>query len=129
VLPGHGPVSKIDLTAVVQIFRPARRPASRGSSSRTSGCRPSRRDEKEKADRVPYAAWERAGFVTLTEGDEIDSQAIRGAINRINAVYPIVEIGYDDWNATELSRQLREEDGFGERMVIVRQGSSRSRTP
>jgi phage terminase large subunit-like protein len=114
--------SKIDLTAVVQIFR-----------SEVHGepwiiiphfwVPNVTAHEKEKADHVPYAAWERAGFVTMTEGNEIDSQAIRAAINRIDHECPIVEVGYDEWDGTELSRQLREEDGFGDRMVPVRQGS------
>lgn len=114
--------AKIDLTAVVQIFRPtlARKrwvivphfwvPADTAT-------------DKERRDRVPYAAWEREGFVRLTDGSEIDSQSIRKFINDTNAAHPVQEIGYDDWNATELSRQLREEDGFGDRMVPVRQGS------
>ncbi len=113
--------AKIDITAVVQIWRPAgdRKwiviphfwvPADTAI-------------EKERTDRVPYSAWERAGFVTMTNGSEIDSQAIRSFINSIDRIHPVCEIGYDDWNATELSRQLREEDGFDDRMVIVRQGS------
>lgn len=114
--------SKIDITAIVQIFKPE---DVRGKwriiphfwvPADTA-------TEKEKRDRVPYSAWARVGFVTMTDGNEIDSQALRAAVNRINDDYPITEVGYDDWNATELSRQLREEDGFGERMVPVRQGT------
>ncbi len=114
--------AKIDLTAVAQIFRPLA-PKEPWIIIPHLWVPAVTAHEKEKNDRVPYAAWARAGFVTLTDGDEIDSQAIRAAANQINDVYPVREVGYDDWNATELSRQLREEDGFGEKMVIVRQGS------
>jgi len=114
--------SKIDLSAVVQIFKPTEErvewviiphfwvPADTAH-------------QKEKRDMVPYSAWEQEGFVTLTEGSEIDSQAIRKFINDLAKDYEVRDVGYDDWNATELSRQLREEDGFQERMIIVRQGS------
>lgn len=114
--------AKIDITAVVQIFRPS------GDHKRWViiphfWVPAETAHDKEKRDSVPYAAWEREGFVTMTDGSEIDSQAIRAAVNKINDVNPVQEIGYDDWNATELSRQLREDDGFGERLVPVRQGS------
>jgi phage terminase large subunit-like protein len=114
--------SRVDLTAIVLIFRPM------GERKRwiiipyfwvpgeTAA-------EKEKRDMVPYRAWAREGFVTLTDGNEVDQQSLRAFVNRIEAEYPVQEIGYDDWNAIELSRQLREDDGFGDRLVPVRQGS------
>lgn len=80
-------------------------------------------DLKERRDRVPYSAWGREGFLELTDGNEVDSQRIRTWINQAARDFDVQTIGYDDWNATELSRQLREEDGFEDRMVIVRQGS------
>jgi phage terminase large subunit-like protein len=114
--------AKIDLTAIVLIFKPD---DPRGTwrivpffwvPAETA-------EDKEKKDRVPYAAWQRDGFVSLTDGNEVDSQALRRFLNQSESEYPISELGYDEWNATELARQLREEDGFGDRMVIVRQGS------
>ena len=72
---------------------------------------------------LSYTTWARLGFVMQTDGNEIDSQAIRAALVKLDAAYPVQEVGYDEWNATELSRQLREEDGFHERMVVVRQGT------
>lgn len=116
--------SKIDLTAIVQIFRPdADDPRGRWVIIPHFWVPAVTATEKEKADRVPYAAWARAGFVTLTDGDEIDSQTIRKAINRIDGETPIQEIGFDKWNSTELNRQLAEEDGFEGRLWEVRQGS------
>lgn len=114
--------AKIDLTAAVQIFRP-------NETRKKWVIIPhfwvptDTAHMKEKKDRVPYKTWEREGHVLLTEGSEIDSQAIRGFINRTNEIYPLQEVAYDDWNATELSRQLREDDGYGDRLVPVRQGS------
>jgi len=114
--------AKIDITAKVDIFRPQ-------SAGEPWVIIPyfwvpgETAKHKEKTDRVPYSTWQRQGFVTMTDGNEIDTQAIRTALNDGDKVYPIKDVGYDEWNATELSRQLREEDGFGERMVSVRQGT------
>jgi phage terminase large subunit-like protein len=113
--------AKVDLTAIVQIFPPNDRhdkwiwiphfwvPADTAHI-------------KEKRDHVPYSAWERDGFVKLSGGGEVDTPALRAFINATDAIYPIQEIAYDDWNGTELSRQLRDEDGFKNRMWVVRQG-------
>lgn len=114
--------AKIDLTAAVQIFRPTDY-RSKWVIIPAFWVPTETAHLKEKKDRVPYSAWQREGHVWLTDGSEVDSQTIRSFINGVNETYPIQEIAYDDWNATELSRQLREEDGFGERMVPVRQGS------
>jgi hypothetical protein len=79
--------------------------------------------EKEKRTACPTRRGSGRVRDADRRGTRSTSQAIRKFLNEIDAEYPIQEIGYDDWNATELSRQLREEDGFGERMVPVRQGS------
>ena len=75
----------------------------------------------ERKYAIPYRHWHRTGYVDYTEGNEVDQQAIRKKLNELRETYPIIEIGYDEWNALELGRQLREEDGF--EMVVVRQGS------
>jgi len=114
--------AKIDLTAVVQIFPPevegepwAILPWFWMPSETLRA--------KEDTDRVPYSVWARQGFIATTEGNEVDQEAIRNKLKAIDADYPIREMGYDEWNALKLSQELREVDGFGERMVVVRQGN------
>ena len=63
-------------------------------------------DKASKADRVPYRQWAKDGFVTLTEGDICDYDAVRNYVlsfcekNRVRAV------AIDRWNATHLTTQL-----------------------
>lgn len=114
--------AQIDLTAIVLIFRPIEEngiwvvipffwvPAETAK-------------DKERDDHVPYTTWAREGIVTMTDGNEVDLQAIRAKINSLASDYDIREVGYDKWNATEIARQLREDDGLGDKMVEVPQGS------
>lgn len=76
--------------------------------------------EKEKRDGVPYMQWIHDGFMEGTEGNVIDYDELRKRINEIVQDYPIEEIGYDPWNATQLANQLFEQDGIP--MIQFRQG-------
>ena len=67
--------------------------------------------EKEDKDSVPYGLWAEQGFIILTEGNIIDFDVIRAAIQRDGERYPIEEIAIDRWNSTQLTTQL-EGDGF-----------------
>jgi phage terminase large subunit-like protein len=73
---------------------------------------------KEK-NRLPYPEWIKTGLVRATPGDIIDYDIIRRDINKLGDMFDIAEIGYDPWNATQMTTQL-EGDGFT--MVPVRQG-------
>jgi phage terminase large subunit-like protein len=76
--------------------------------------------DKEREDHVSYAAWARAGLLTLTDGDVIDYRVIRNQIGEDAQRYTIHEIAYDPWNAELLcNQQLGQEDGF--EVVEVRQ--------
>lgn len=70
-------------------------------------------------DRVPYDVWERQAFLTLTPGNVIDYAWIREKVNALSRMYRISEIGFDPWNATQLTTWLMED---GAEMVPVRQG-------
>lgn len=75
-----------------------------------------------KRQRQFFAEWAKAGWLTATPGEVIDFALIRREINALrDAGYAIGEIGYDPARATQLSTELREEDGFA--MVEVRQGT------
>ena len=75
---------------------------------------------RAKRDRVPYDVWERAGLIHATEGDVVDYRVILAAIAEdLGPRFNIREIGFDEWNATQLANDLI---GEGFEMVAIRQG-------
>ena len=77
-------------------------------------------EAKEKIDKVPYRRWEKEGLIQLTPGNRIDYAFIKKKIIDICAIVDMVEIGYDPYNATQLSIELTEQHGLP--MSMVRQG-------
>ena len=75
--------------------------------------------EREKQDRVPYSLWIKQGYITATEGDVVDYDYIKKYIKDLHFIYPVTQIGYDPYNATQFATDM-EKDGFV--MVEVRQG-------
>jgi len=75
--------------------------------------------ERVRRDRVPYDVWMRQGFIKKTSGNVIDQAFIREDIKHQRDLYRILEIGFDPWNATQLSIQLTDD---GIKTVEVRQG-------
>jgi len=71
-------------------------------------------------DRVPYDEWQRRGFLTATDGNVVDYEAVRVYIRDLAARYDVREIGYDPWNATDIVTRLQGQDGFV--CVPIRQG-------
>ena len=61
---------------------------------------------REKRDRVPYSAWGRQGFVTLTPGNVIDYETIRCQIMADGKQFDIVDIGADPWNLEYLQQRV-----------------------
>jgi phage terminase large subunit-like protein len=111
--------SKIDLTAFVLIFE-------------KDGCHywlphfwiPEEGiEQRSKQDKVPYSQWAAQGLITLTEGNEIDYRRVGKTIIELSHLYDIVEIGYDDWKATEIVHTLMDE---ALTMVPLQQGSYKS---
>lgn len=75
--------------------------------------------EKERRDKVPYTAWAREGYITLTPGPTIDYEWIQSYIMEMSKKYRIQEIDYDPWNSTQFANNLMNE-GF--ECVEIRQG-------
>ena len=75
--------------------------------------------QKMDRDRVPYDQWAKDGWLTLTEGNSVDQEQIRAYINKQAALYEIKEIGFDPWNATQMSYWLQED---GAKVWELRQG-------
>lgn len=66
---------------------------------------------ESNADRAeaPYRQWARDGFVTLTEGDIVDLDAIRDYIFSFCGKHIVRGVAIDRWNATHLITQLTAE--------------------
>ena len=62
-------------------------------------------------DGLPFDAWAREGWITLTKGNTVDQSFIRAKIQELGKLYNIQEIGYDRWGATKISTELID-DGF-----------------
>ena len=75
--------------------------------------------EKERRDKVPYTAWAREGYITLTPGPTIDYEWIQSYIMEMSKIYQIQEVDYDPWNSTQFANNLMNE-GF--ECVEIRQG-------
>lgn len=65
-----------------------------------------------QADRVPYDAWVRDGYMEATPGDVVDYAFVRARVNELAKKYKFGPFAYDPWNAMQLALQLQEEDGF-----------------
>lgn len=76
-------------------------------------------EEKEKTDNVPYSAWAREGWITLTPGAVVDYDWIKSYIYEKAKIFNILEVCYDPWNATQIANDLAAE-GF--ETVEIRQG-------
>jgi phage terminase large subunit-like protein len=108
--------SKLDLTALALVGK-----YRDGYACRMEFFAPKERAyDRQKKDRVPYLQWSEDGYINLTEGNVVDYKAIRRRINEIGKTTDIAEVAFDPWNATQISTELGEEDGFT--MVQMRQG-------
>lgn len=61
---------------------------------------------------VDYASWVRDGWVRLTDGEYVDTDAMRTRWRTLRESYDIREIAFDPWNAYRLAGQLGAEDRF-----------------
>lgn len=75
--------------------------------------------EKERQDKVPYRAWVRQGYITLTPGSVVDYDWIQSYVMEMSKKYKLIEVDYDPWNATQFANNMANE-GF--QCVEIRQG-------
>lgn len=75
----------------------------------------------EKTDKVPYRAWAKAGYLTITPGDVVDYRFIESWIHETtdDLGVNIKELCYDPYNATHFAQDF---DAQGITTVEVRQG-------
>ena len=62
--------------------------------------------ERIKKDKVPYNEWVRDKLITATSGNVVDQDYIEDEIVKLSKIYNIQEVGYDDWNATNVVTHL-----------------------
>lgn len=74
--------------------------------------------EAEKRDHVPYRDWERAGYLTLCEGDMVDFEAIKDTIRQATRTYKLQVLGVDPYLSREISGSLMQ---AGVNVVEIRQ--------
>lgn len=62
--------------------------------------------EAEKRDHVPYRDWERAGFLTLCDGDMIDFNQVEAAVLDSSGFYDLEALGVDPYLSRAMSQRL-----------------------
>jgi len=69
--------------------------------------------QHERTDRVPYIAWAKDGYCTLTPGDVTDNSYVENWIceGEREHRWKVKEIDYDGHNATDLAIAMREKRG------------------
>ena len=65
--------------------------------------------EAEKRDHVPYRDWERAGYITLCDGDMNDFDQIKDAIREAARLYKLQILGVDPYLSREITGTLMKE--------------------
>ena len=75
----------------------------------------------EKTDKVPYRAWAKAGYLTITPGDVVDYRFIEAWIHETtdDLGVNVKELCYDPYNATHFAQDF---EAQGITTVEVRQG-------
>ncbi len=82
--------------------------------------------DREKADRVPYLAWNHAGAVGMTEGRRVDYQQVVADIVAFGKRHSIQQIAVDPWNAEAVIQNLT---GEGFKVLEVMQSFRHSNEP
>ena len=77
--------------------------------------------ERSRKDGVPYADWVRDGWLIPTPGNVTDYAFVKAGILELAETYGFGEIGFDRWNATQLSVELMQD---GAAMIAVPQTSA-----
>jgi len=54
--------------------------------------------KRSNEDKVPYLKWAAEGWITLTDGNVIDHEFIRGQIRKDHQTYNVEAMAFDPWN-------------------------------
>ena len=103
--------SRVDLCALVLVFPP------QTDDQYRVLCRfymPEEQAEnrvKARADGVPYPQWVQDQWIQSTPGGGTDYAWIRSDLEYLSELYEIRQLGYDPWNATQLTQEIESEIG------------------
>lgn len=67
--------------------------------------------ERTRLDGIPYMQWARDGWMTLTDGDIIDTDYILTELLQCTKLYNFHSCAYDRWRAVELVKDVLEQIG------------------
>lgn len=62
---------------------------------------------RQHFDGIPWLAWEREGWVHITDGDVIDLDVIEEAIKKASEDYSLKDVAFDEWNAAQIAAHLQ----------------------
>lgn len=83
--------------------------------------------ERQRKGQAAYHDWIRDGYLIGTKGNDIDYNFIQAQIESDSKIYNIKEIGFDPWNANQLTHNLNDEVGI--KMIPMRQGYGTMSSP
>jgi len=83
--------------------------------------------ERQRKGQAPYHNWIKEKKLLSTPGNDIDYNFIESEIKTLSKIYKIREIGFDPWNANQLTHNLN--DTAGIKMVPFRQGYGSMSSP
>ena len=96
-----------DLTSLVLVF-PPENPGESWHLLCWTWCPQIKIDTQEHDDIAAYKTWQRAGWLTGTEGDVTDYEPVKQTIRQAFAEYDVQDIGFDRWNALTVTNDLQE---------------------
>lgn len=65
--------------------------------------------KRVRKHRVPYDLWQQRGYLTATDGNAIDEEAILRKITELKSEFPgLALVGFDRWGAMSVTRALEE---------------------
>ncbi len=99
--------SRGDLASFALMF-----PTPEGLEVRVWSWCPQARIDWRVTRRIPYDVWARGNWISATPGDRIDHREIRRKIIELGQRYQIEEIYYDPKEATTITSDLQDTDGF-----------------
>lgn len=100
-----------DITALA-LFFPAENKGDKHYAIFRFWCPEENARERNRLDGIPYLQWARDGFMTLTDGDTIDTDYIKNAIIQLKENYNFHSCAYDRYRAYEMVQDLKHELGF-----------------
>lgn len=79
------------------------------------------RYRRQKRDKAPYLSWIEQGFITATDGNAVDYQAVEDKVIELSKLFDLIEVQADPYNASGLLERLIK---AGLEVTTVRQGWS-----